>query len=221
MNNATSRTRKLSIIAMLCALSYIVMVVGRIPIILFLKYDPKDIIITIGGFILGPLTSFVISTIVSLIEMITTSDTGIYGLIMNILSTCAFACVAAFIYKKKRTIKGAVVGLISGWLFMSAIMLFWNYLITPLYMGYPRAAVVELLWPAILPFNLLKGGLNAAITMLIYKPVVTALRRAHLIPDSTVHVEASDSRSHIWASVAAGLVTVVCVVLFLVLSGVI
>ena len=48
-------------------------------------------------------------------------------------------------------------------------------------MGYPRKAVVELLIPAFLPFNLIKGGLNAAVTMLLYKPVVIALRRSHLI----------------------------------------
>ena len=45
-------------------------------------------------------------------------------------------------------------------------------LITPFYMGYPREAVVELLLPAFLPINLIKGGLNAGITMLLYKPIV-------------------------------------------------
>ena len=60
-------------------------------------------------------------------------------------------------------------------------MMFWNYLIAPIYMGYPREAIVELLLPAFLPFNLIKGGLNAAITMLLYKPVVTVLRRSNLI----------------------------------------
>ena len=57
----------------------------------------------------------------------------------------------------------------------------WNYLIAPIYMGIPREAMAELLLPAFLPFNLIKGGLNAAITMLLYKPFVTALRRASLL----------------------------------------
>lgn len=64
---------------------------------------------------------------------------------------------------------------------MVVVMLFWNYLITPIYMGYPREAVVELLIPVFLPFNLMKGGLNAALTMILYKSIVIALRRAHLI----------------------------------------
>lgn len=69
---------------------------------------------------------------------------------------------------------------------MVLVMLFWNYLITPIYMGYPREAVVELLIPVFLPFNLIKGGLNAAITMILYKPIVKALRRAHLIETNQI-----------------------------------
>lgn len=64
-----------------------------------------------------------------------------------------------------------------GALATTAFMLLWNYLITPIYMGMPRAAVADLLVPVFLPFNLSKYALNAAITMLIYKPVVTALQQ--------------------------------------------
>ena len=104
-----SKTKKIVIIAMLCAIAYAVMVVGRVPVVLFLKYDPKDVIITIGGFLFGPLTAFLVSVVVSLVEMVSVSDTGIIGCIMNILSTCAFACTAAYIYKKKHTLSGAVL----------------------------------------------------------------------------------------------------------------
>ncbi|MDD3841014.1 MAG: ECF transporter S component, partial [Clostridia bacterium] len=107
-----NKTKKLTNLAMLSAIAYIVMVVGRIPIVLFLKYDPKDVIIAIGGFMYGPLSAFVISAVVSFVEMFTVSDTGVIGLIMNIISSCSFACTAAYIYKRKRTLKGAIIGLI-------------------------------------------------------------------------------------------------------------
>ncbi len=178
MNN---KTKKLTTIGMLCAVTYVVMLVGRVPIVLFLSYDPKDIVITIGGFIFGPLVSFFIALLVAIVEMLTVSGTGIIGCIMNVISSCSFACTAAFIYKKRHNLSGAVIGLLSGCGFMLIVMLLWNYLITPIYMGYPREAVAELLLPAFLPFNLIKGGLNAAFTMLLYKPVVTALRRSHLV----------------------------------------
>ena len=59
-------------------------------------------------------------------------------------------------------------------------MMLWNYLVAPLYMGMPREDIAALLLPAFLPFNLIKGGLNAAITMLLYKPVFLPLQRRHL-----------------------------------------
>lgn len=170
--------KKLTTSAMLCATAYITVVTCRIPVVLFLKYDPKDIIITLGGLIWGPQISCLVSIIVSLLEMITVSETGILGCIMNIISTCSFACTAAFIYKKHHTLTGAVIGLFAGSLTMIAVMLLWNYLITPIYMGYPREAVAKLLLPAFLPFNCLKAGLNSCFTFLLYKPITTALRKS-------------------------------------------
>ena len=174
-----SKTKRITVIGMLCAITYVTMVVGRIPIILFLKYDPSDVIVTLGGFIWGPMTSCIVSVIVATLEMITVSDTGILGCIMNIVQTLSFACTASVIYTKKHTLSGAVIGLASGWLITVIVMLLWNYLVTPLYMGYPREAVVELLLPAFLPFNLLKGGLNASITFLLYKPWEHEARQKH------------------------------------------
>ena len=176
-----SKTKKLTTAGMLCALAYGATLIGRIPIVLFLKYDPKDSIIAIGGLLLGPLTSFAVALIVSLAEMFTISETGILGFLMKVISSSSFACTAALIYKKKTRRSGAMIGLFCGWGSMVLIMLLWNYLITPVYMGYPREAVAELLIPVFLPFNLMKGGLNAAFAMILYKPVVTAFRYAHLL----------------------------------------
>ena len=166
---------------MLCSFAYILTLIGRIPIVLFLKYDSKDIVIVIGGFIFGPMVSFTISLLVSVLQMFTTSSTGIWGCVMNLISSCAFACTAAFVYKRKHTLSGAITGLCCGWGCMVLVMLLWNYLIAPVYMGYPREEIAGLLFRAFLPFNLIKGGLNTAGTMLLYKPVVTALRRSHLL----------------------------------------
>lgn len=176
--------KKITIIGMLCAIAYVVMVFGRIPVVLFLKYDPKDVIITIGGFLLGPLSVFIISVIVSFIEMLSVSETGLIGCLMNVLSTCSFACTASIIYKRIHNIKGAIIGLFCGLSLMVIVMLLWNYYVTPLYMGYPREAVAKLLIPAFLPFNLLKGGLNMTITFFLYKPLVTTLRKAGFITNS-------------------------------------
>lgn len=214
MNN---KTRKITTIAMLCAITYIVMVVGRIPVVLFLKYDPSDVIVTLGGLIWGPMTSCIVSVIVATIEMLTVSDTGILGCIMNIVQTLSFACTAAVIYKKKHTLSGAVIGLISGCILATIVMMLWNYLITPLYMGYPREAVVELLLPAFLPFNLIKGGLNVAFTFLLYKPVITALRKSGYI--STI--ENKQSTRHTGLILLAIMIVITCILVILSMNDVI
>lgn len=208
----TSKTKKLTTISMLCALAYAATLFGRIPIVLFLKYDAKDVVIAIGGFIFGPVTSFTITMLVSTAQMFTTSTTGFLGCLMNIISSCSFACPAAAIYKKRRRLSGAILGLLCGLICQVAVMMLWNYLIAPIYMGYPREAIVEMLLPAFLPFNLIKGGLNAAITMLLYKPVVTALRRSNLIDASPV---SEKMRLHIGIFIAALLIIFTCILLIL------
>ena len=51
------KTQRIALIGMFCAISYALMVIGRVPVVLFLKYDPKDVMIVIGGFLLGPFAS--------------------------------------------------------------------------------------------------------------------------------------------------------------------
>ena len=182
------KTKMIAVLAMLAAIAFLMVSFIRIPIFPgfdFLKYEPKDVIITFGGFLYGPLAAFLVSLVVSLIEMITISHTGFIGFAMNVLSTCAFSCTAALIYKKKHTLGGAVTGLAAGTAAMAVIMILWNYLLTPLYTKMPREEVAGILLPVILPFNLLKGGLNGAITSLLYRPLIQGLRHAHLFPEST------------------------------------
>ena len=211
-------TRELTTLAMLTAIAYVLVCVIRIPVVLFLKYEPKDVIVTIGGFLMGPMASLVISGVVALIEMFTISDTGPIGCVMNFLSTCTYACTAAYIYRRNHTQKGAVLGLATGAVVMTAMMLLWNYLITPLYMvGTSRADIAGMLVPVFLPFNLLKSGLNSAITLLLYKPVVTGLRRAGMLPPSS----GSGKQGSLGVAVFAGILLITCILMVLVMQGVI
>jgi riboflavin transporter FmnP len=211
-----TNTKKLVTLAMLSAIAYVVMAFGRFPIIPsveFLKYDPKDIIIAIGGFIFGPLSAFFMSVVVSLVEMVTVSESGIIGFMMNVISTCAFACTAAFIYKHMRSLSGAIIGLIAGSLAMTGMMLLWNYIITPVYMKVPREVVVNMLVPIFLPFNLLKSGLNAAFAMLLYKPVVTVLRKSNLVPEP--EPDGEKRRFNVWGVLAALFILGTCILIIL------
>ena len=206
--------KKMALLAMLAAVAYLIVAVVRIPVVLFLKYEPKDVVITIGGFLLGPMASFIISVLVSLLEMVTISETGPIGCLMNLLSTCCFACTAALVYKREHSLKGAIIGLAAGSVLTVCIMLLWNWLITPLYLNIERTAVEALLLPAFLPFNLLKVGLNSALTLFLYKPLATALRKTGLVETGV-----KKSRSKIGIYLFAGGLLLTCILLLLVMQG--
>lgn len=210
-----SSVKKLVLLAMLAAVAYLMVALIRIPVVLFLSYEPKDVVITIGGFLLGPMASFLISLLVSLVEMVTFSSTGPIGALMNLLSTCAFACTAAFVYKKRHTMAGAIWGLGLGAAAMIAVMLLWNWLITPLYMGVSRQAVEGMLLPVFLPFNALKACLNSAFVLFLYKPLVSALRKTGLLEQKT----AKSGSAKVGVYLLAGALLVSCVFLLLVLQG--
>ena len=168
--------KKLVLLSMLAAVSYCAVALIRVPVVLFLSYEPKDVIITIGAFLLGPMAGLIVSFAVAFLEMISISQTGPIGALMNFLSSAIFACSAAWVYKKKHTLVGAVLGLLCGSALMIAAMLLWNYLITPLYMtGTSRADVAAMLIPVFLPFNALKAGLNSAFVLGLYKPLKGAV----------------------------------------------
>ena len=219
MENKRMSTRYMAVVAMFTAVSFIAVLLAKvIPNVAgFLSYEPKDAVIVIASFIFGPMTGVIISLLVSFIEMISISSTGIYGFFMNVVSTCAFVVPAAWIYKKDHSQKGAVLGLAAGVVFMTLVMLIWNYIITPFYMGVPRETVAGMLATVFLPFNLIKGGINAALTLLLYKPIVSALRKAGLVEPTRSDHKRKFSLGFTIFSLA---VLVTFVLLFLVMLGV-
>ena len=211
----TLNTKNLVLMAMFAAIAYIIVALVRIPMVMFLSYEPKDVVITVCSFLFGPLSALVVSLVVSLVEMVTISSTGPIGALMNFLSTCCFACVAGAIYKKHHTQRGALAGLLLGSVTMICVMLLWNWMITPLYMGVPREAVEGMLLPTFLPFNALKAGLNTSITLFVYKPLVTALRKARLI-ENTAPKKGSGKP---WIYLIAALLLASCILLVLAMTG--
>ena len=181
--------KKIASVAMLSAFAFLARLVFKIPVS-FLTFDIKDTVIALGGLVFGPASGVVIALLVSLIEMII-SETGPIGFVMNFVSSATFAGVAALIYKYKRTFNGAIIGLFSSVVATTAVMLLMNVLLTPIYQGVPRSVVISMLPTLFLPFNFAKTLLNAAIILLIYKPVVMALRKARIVEGRNMDVKFS------------------------------
>lgn len=175
------KTRKLASMAILIALSVVLVAIIHFPIFpsaSFLEYDPADIPILICGFAFGPVAGICVTVVAATIQGLTVSASGgWYGIVMHIISTGTLVTVSSLIYKSHKTKKGAVAALIAGTLAMGLIMMPANYFITPLYFGMPREYVVPMLLPVILPFNLIKAGANSLITFFVYKSVSKLIHR--------------------------------------------
>jgi len=173
---------RMVVMALFCALAYATMFVFRFNV-LFLTFDLKDVFLTIGGLLFGPVAAVVMSLLVAALEFITVGDTGFYGFIMNFVSSAVFTGVCALVYKYRKKLSGAVIGLAAAVVSMTAVMMLLNLVITPLYMANTTAGDVAKMIPTLLlPFNLTKAVFNAALVLLLYKPVSRALKAAGLMP---------------------------------------
>jgi len=220
----SNNTKKLTTLAMLSALAFLLALLFHylpipplVPAAPFLKFEPKDVVIVIAGFLYGPLAVIPMAIVVGLLEM-PLSATWIYGLIMNVASTCTFACTAALIYKARRTIGGAAIGMSLGVILTTAIMIPLNYLITPFFMGVPRHVVVAILFIGIGLFNFIKYALIAAITMQLYVPLKAALVKAKLLvlPEETTQ---KPIKLSIISVIISCLVVLICILGILYLNG--
>lgn len=207
--------KKTASIAMLSALAFLARLVFKIPVS-FLTFDIKDTVIALGGLVFGPVSGVVIALVVSLVEMII-SETGPIGFIMNFVSSAVFAGVASLIYKFKRTFNGAIIGLYSSVAATTAVMLLMNVILTPIYQGVPRSAVIAMLPTLFLPFNFAKTLLNAAIVMLIYKPVVMALRKAKILEGKTM--DAKFGKQSVITIIISSVSLVAAIVIFVILNN--
>lgn len=180
MANVSMSTRKLTALGLLCAISIVLVSFIHFPLFPaapFLEYDPADIPIFFGTFLFGPVAGLCLTLVVSVIQGLTVSaSSGFIGILMHLFATGSFVLVFGLITRKNKTMKRSIIGLVCGILTMTAAMLLWNLVFTPLFMGTPVDAVLEILVPVILPFNLIKAGANGIVAFLLSKSVGNLLQ---------------------------------------------
>lgn len=208
--------KEMTILAMFTALGYLCLFVFRFKVS-FLTLEFKDVFITMAGFVFGPLAALGVALAESLLEMVTLSDTGFLGAVMNFGGSAAFAVTASLIYKYNKSFNGAVIGLIAAMFSMTAVMLVMNLFITPIYAHTTIDEVIGMIMPLLLPFNLIKSALNAAICFMLYKPISQALKSIHML--SRRDNGFTLTRNTIIGIVIAGLVIVGSIVLVLTVFG--
>ena len=108
--------------------------------------------------------------------MTVSAGSGLYGIIMHLLATGTLVVISGSVYHIRKTRTSAVIGLVLGMMGMAAVMLGANLIITPLFMGVSREMVWDLM-PFIVGFNLIKAGINGAVTFLLYKRISGFLKK--------------------------------------------
>lgn len=214
-------------ISIFSALAVIVAFVCNIipPIVGFLSLDVKDAVIAIAAFIYGPVSGVIIAFLAAFIEFLTFgSDTVWYGLIMNFSSSAVFTLTASLIYRKMRTINGAIIAFFAAVVTTTGVMLLLNNFVTPIYLteilGMPKVEatqmVIDLLPKVLLPFNFAKSLLSASVSIMFYKPVLAALSKAKIIKTKSASLSFNKNTKIILAIGSVALI--ISVIIFLVLS---
>ena len=220
MDNRTKnieRTKKLVILSLFTAISFATVCVLHLKLS-FLTFDLKDCIITIAALIYGPIVSIPVSSAVALIEFFTISESGVYGLIMNIIASVAFSFIVALVYKMNKNMIGGIIAVICGVVSMTSVMLLANLIITPYYMGATIDQVIQLIPKLLLPFNLIKAIVNGALVLILYKPIVNMLRKIRVIEKSDKEY-AFDIRSIIMMVSALVIIIISILIFVFVLKG--
>lgn len=166
--------RMLTTLAILTALSIVLMLIVHFPVFPaapYLEYEPMDIPILIAGFAYGPIAALAVTVVSCVIQGVAVATTGWVGILMHFIATGTLVTIASLIYRRKHSIVGAIIGLLVGTVAMAAIMVPANLIIQPLFYGVPAEAVKPLILPILIPFNLIKAGINSAVTFAIYKPL--------------------------------------------------
>lgn len=171
--------------AMLCALGVVFMLTVRFPLLPsagFLEYDMGDIPVILATLLIGPAAGLGSLFFVCLIQSLTVSSASSWeGFLMHFIASALFILTVYFISGKEKPKPRFFASLVCGALIMTAVMIPLNLVFTPMYLGVPVSAVKELLLPAIIPFNLLKGGINALVTALVFYPLRGILTKSSLL----------------------------------------
>ena len=142
----------------------------------WLEYDPADVAILIGAFLYGPWAGLLLTIVASgLQSLILSAQSGVAGFIMHVVATGTFVVVSGLIYRRGKM--KALPALLLGAASMVVMMVPLNLVVTPLFMGAPIQAVLDILLPVIIPFNAIKAFGNAILTFLLYKRVGHLLER--------------------------------------------
>ena len=188
--NRRYNTANLTYAALLTALAILLSYFPEIPLAFFapwLKLDFSFTPLLLLGFSIGPALAALAIVVTNVVHILGGSTSGV-GELANIIVGMAFVMPPALIYRRHRSWRAAIIGMLIGTALMMAAGVISNrFLLLPTYFGPQYAGALEgmgltvggYLWGAILPFNLVKGAVNALLTQALYKRLSNFLKKAN------------------------------------------
>lgn len=193
--NKQSKASTIAKIGILSAVGTILYLFVKFPLPFFpsfLDIQFSELAGLLAGFMMGPVAGIAVIVLKGLIKM-PFSSTACVGELADILIGIAFILPAAWIYRKKKCVKSAILGLAAGLVCATAVAIVANrFLLIPFYLEFffhgswdpllgmcsmlnpnltPENFYEVYLWAGVLPFNLLRGTISCLITYFVYKPL--------------------------------------------------
>ncbi len=197
--NTRASLRYITKIAVLSAAAFILMLFEfPLPFLApsFYELNFSDVFALLGSFALGPLAGVLIEFFKILLNLLFTgSDTAFVGEFSNFVMGCALVLPASLMYRYRKNIRMAIIGMAVGTAVLAVVSGLLNYYVMiPMYSelyGAPIDAILAMgaainpaignLWSfvllAVVPFNLLKGVACSVITFFLYKRVSPLLHK--------------------------------------------
>ena len=167
--------RRLVYLAIICAISVVLIYFIRLPIFPaapYLEYDPADMPLMLAALMFGPWWGLAATVVASAVQAATVSaGSGIVGFFMHVFATGLYVIAAGLLYRLfGKKLRGLIFALIVATLVATAAMVPLNLIFTPMY-GTPIDVVRGMIWPIIIPFNLITFGINSLVTALVYHSI--------------------------------------------------
>ncbi|MDU5492459.1 MAG: ECF transporter S component [Clostridium perfringens] len=180
MKTKTLNTNRFIKLSLLSAIAVILMYIDFpvIPIFPWLKIDLSDVPALMGAFAFGPLAGVIIELMKNLLILIVKgTGTGFVGELANFLVGVALVWPAALVYKKNKTKKTAILGMVLGVLCIEVVGILANvYLLLPAYgMAMLKTELMQYVTVGLIPFNGIKSILVCGITYALYKKVSVSI----------------------------------------------
>ncbi|MBQ7896303.1 MAG: ECF transporter S component [Oscillospiraceae bacterium] len=190
--------RRLAMAAMMGAVAFVLMYFSfSIPVLSpFAELDLAALPELIGGFILGPLGAIEIISLKLLLKIVFKGSVSMMtGEIQNLILSISFVLPAVIYYRRHRTKKAAIIGLVIGAVLSIVLAVITNlYMILPFYIrlyGMDWDAIVAMCSAAnpwvkdiptmvafsIIPFNVVSRTLQSLLTILLYKKISVPLKK--------------------------------------------